>query len=90
MKTEILEYITPLELRRVMAKLVGRAGSQVAAARQVGVTPSFFNNILSGRANAKRKLLSYFGLEQRTVYVRKTSEQKKAVDIATEMRAGET
>lgn len=71
MKTELIEVVMPGELRRVMAMLVARAGNQTKAAKQVGVTPSFYSNILSGRANAKRKLLSYFGLEQRVFYVRK-------------------
>jgi hypothetical protein len=60
-----------------MATLVGRMGNQVKAAKQVGVTPSFFNLVLSGKANAKRKLLGYFGLEARTVYVRKNTNQNK-------------
>ena len=48
--------------------LVVRHGSQKAAARVLGVTPQYFNDVLHGRRDAGRAILKGLRLRVRTSY----------------------
>lgn len=55
---------------------VGTAhGGQYAAAKTIGVSHSALGQVMNGHANPGRKILDYFGLETRVIYVAKTQNQ---------------
>jgi hypothetical protein len=73
-KTVHIECITPGELRRAVAALVAKLGGQGKAAAEIGVAQATLSQFLGGYDSMTRKALSYFGLEQRKVYVKKGTQ----------------
>ena len=74
MKFENIKATTPREVTKELGKLIAKKGNQRDAASEVGVSRSLLNQVVAGYANPGRQILEYFGLEARTVYVKKGGE----------------
>lgn len=59
------------ELRKMVREEAKKFGSLAAFARHVEVYPSFMGNFLSGEKGPGHKILTYFGLEEVTMYRRR-------------------
>lgn len=71
MKFEEMEVLSPAELRRMVRQLMTDYGGQAYAAREIGVSQQILSGYLRGVNGAARKILDYFGLEKRQVFVKK-------------------
>ena len=65
--------MTDLAQRR-LAAVIQRAGSQRAAARSLGVSAAYLNDVLRGRRAVSARLARALGLERVTVYRVKEGE----------------
>lgn len=59
------------QLRAMVREEAKKFGSLAAFARHIEVWPSFMGNFLSGEKGPGHKILTYFGLEEVTVYRRR-------------------
>ena len=71
MKFEKMEVLSPAELRRMLGELIGKHGGQGNAARELGINHQLLSGYLRGMHGPARKMLDYFGLEKRQVFVKK-------------------
>lgn len=56
--------------REELEKLIAKEGSQRAAADMLGTSPSVINDIVLGRRNISRTVLSKLGYERVTIHVK--------------------
>lgn len=74
MKFENIKATSAGEVKKALGKLIATKRSQGDAAKEIGMDRSHLNMIMNGHTNIGRKALEYFGLEARTVYVKKGGE----------------
>jgi hypothetical protein len=56
-----------MDVIQVLEREVKKAGSQKEAARTLGISAQYFNDILQGRRDASDNILKKLGLERRIV-----------------------
>lgn len=63
---------------------IAREGSQKAAARKLGISPQYLNDIINYRREPGHKLLAALGLERLVLYVNPSGDDipKKMYDVA--------
>ena len=66
-----MKTITEADVVAIFRRLVEREGGQNAAARRLGISASYMSDILNGRRAPSAHLLNVFGIERRTVYVKR-------------------
>lgn len=56
------------EVHKMLRRAADRAGSQVALAREIGVSAAFLNDILLGKREPSGKPVQWLGLTRRVLY----------------------
>lgn len=56
--------------KQAIRELIDEKGTQAAAAEALGISPSFINDILHGKRNISKPVLTKLGFERVTVHVR--------------------
>lgn len=70
MKFENVKCLADGELMKALDQLVEESGSQIAAAKKIGVFPNHLSAVRTGAANPGKKIAEFFGLEGRRVLVK--------------------
>lgn len=66
--------ITQDKILELIKTEVERAGSQVALAVSIGITPAYLSDILNGNRNPSTKLLRHLGYKRVMMYRKRSAE----------------
>lgn len=67
----MVKELTRQDVIILIEELVQEEGSQAAAAKRIGITPSYVGDVLRGTREPGPAILSFFGIEKETVYRKK-------------------
>ncbi len=67
----MVKELTLQEIVALVAQVVADEGSQAAAARRIGVSPSFLGEVLRGTREPGPTILKFLGIERQTIYRKK-------------------
>ena len=73
------QQFTSVDVYAAMRSRIGAAGSQVAYAGRIGVSPQFLSDVLNGRRDVPAAVLTDLGLRRITRFVRVSNEDTSNV-----------